>query len=37
MCNMVKTMKADETTWDKKDNNIRTKPQETPILKEIRE
>jgi len=29
-------MGADETIWSKEDNNIRTKPQETPILKEIK-
>lgn len=35
-CNTIKTMGADETIWSKEDNNIRTKPQETPILKEIK-
>lgn len=35
-CNTIKTMRADETICRKEDNNIRTKPQETPILKEIK-
>lgn len=35
-CNTIKTMRADETIWSKEDNNIRIKPQETPILKELK-